>query len=333
MKATIKDIALQCGLSQATVSRVLNYDETLNVPPETRHRVFQTAKELDYQKPARTSKAKQAEKIGLFYSYSRQEELNDPYYLSIRIAIENKLADENIESYYVDTADTKETCKDLDGIICLGLFQGTTLEFLNQLAVPLFFVDCSPAPQRHDSIVVNYSRIIESSVEYLLTKGHSKIAYIGGSDYDTAGNILKDAKKCSFVSVMQEKELYVPEYILLGKYQPAFGYTLFKELMALPIPPTAIVVGNDSLAVGCYNAAHEMELNIPTDVSIVGVNDIPTAKYMTPPLTTVRIYMDFMGETAVEMLLERIRKGRKIPIEVTVASKLKIRKSVAQAKK
>lgn len=327
MKATIKDIALRAGVSQATVSRVLNYDETLSVSDDTKQRIFSAAKELDYQKknPVR---GRQSNKIGLFYSYSRQEELNDTYYLSIRIAIERKLSDEGLEGVYVRPEDDREACSQLDGIVCLGLFDALALKHLSQLEKPLFFVDSSPDPQRYDAIIVNDRRIVYEVIDYLISQGHEKIAYIGGSDYDSSGKLFPDERRRTVCEYLQEKCFYHDDYIKIGKYQPIYGYTLFKELMSLAEPPEAVFVGNDSLAVGCYNAASELGIRIPDDISIIGINDIPTAKYMVPPLTTMRIYMDFMGEAAIDLLLERVRKGRSIPVEVSVASKLKIRSSV-----
>ena len=87
------------------------------------------------------------------------------------------------------------------------------------------------------------------------------------------------------------------------------------------------------MAVGAYSAANELGLKIPEDISMIGFNDIPTAKYMTPPLTTIRLYMEFMGEYAVRMLEERLLGGRDICIKVTVPTKLYVRGSVKRISK
>ena len=100
------------------------------------------------------------------------------------------------------------------------------------------------------------------------------------------------------------------------------------ELMELADPPTAVFVANDSLAVGCLNAINRAGKTCPGGFSIVGFNDIPTAKYMLPPLTTMRLYMDFMGEQAVDIIGSRIQTKREIPIQVILPAKLMIRESV-----
>ena len=328
MKTTIKDIALQAGVSQATVSRVLNYDESLNVPDDTKRRIFQAAKDLDYQKKTPVKNPK-PQKIGICYSYSPQEELNDTYYLSIRVAIERRLSQEGIERQYILREDGSESFSALDGIICLGLFEREAVDRLAAMNPRLFFVDSSPDPQCYDAVVVDERRMIRSVIDYLITMGHKKIAYIGGSDRDSTGGLFPNEKLAAVREYLNRLGLFREEYVKIGEYQPAYGYSLFKELMREKDRPTAIFVGNDSLAAGCYNAAHECGIAIPKDISLVGVNDIPAAKYMIPPLTTVHIYMDFMGEAAVELLLDRIVRDREIPIEVKVASKLEIRESVA----
>ena len=112
--ATIKDIAEKAGVSIATVSRVLNYDETLNVQDETRKRIFEVAEQLDYQVKDK-KKRKRKLKIGVLYSYSLEEELEDTYYLSVRVAIEKKLAEEGYKKYRINSGDTKEDLSVLYG--------------------------------------------------------------------------------------------------------------------------------------------------------------------------------------------------------------------------
>ena len=91
--ATIKDIAARAGVSIATVSRVLNHDETLNAQEETKQRIMEIAEELEYEVRVQKKRKKKL-KIGVFCSYSPKEELEDPYYLCIRLAIEKKLEEE-----------------------------------------------------------------------------------------------------------------------------------------------------------------------------------------------------------------------------------------------
>ena len=97
--------------------------------------------------------------------------------------------------------------------------------------------------------------------------------------------------------------------------------------------PTALFVANDSIAIGCYKAAYELGVKIPKDLSIVGFNDVSSAQYMFPPLTTVKLYTEIMGESAVDLLLERVATKREICKTITIHTKLIERDSATKAKK
>ena len=146
------------------------------------------------------------------------------------------------------------------------------------------------------------------------------------------GNEIVDARMQCFQNSLMKRGLYKSEYTKFGDYYAKYGYELLKELHKEGNMPTALFVANDSMAAGSYRAAYELGLSIPDDISIVGFNDIPTAKYMVPPLTTERLYMEFMGEYAVKLLEERIVFGREICVRVTIPTKLYVRDSVKNLK-
>lgn len=324
--ATIKDIAEKAGVSISTVSRVLNYDETLNVPDETKQKVFEAAEELDYIVKEKKKRKKKLN-IGVYYSYSIEEELADTYYLYVRVAIEKKIALENQKRRLITSEDTEESLKNVDGIICLGTFNRQMVKKIESFRKPVVFVDSSPDESRFDSVVTNFESATRKVLDYLSAMGHSRIAFIGGHETDSQGNSVDDMRKKLYERYMREAEVYREDYVKIGEYYPKYGYTLLKELLTLQEPPTAVFVANDSLAVGCYKAADELGLKIPEDISIVGFNDLATTKYMVPPLTTVRLYMEFMGETAVSLMMERIETEREVCKMVTIPTKLIVRES------
>lgn len=325
--ATIKDIAERAGVSIATVSRVLNHDETLSAQEETKKRIFEIAEELEYEVKVQKKRRKKL-KIGVLYSYSPEEELDDPYYLSIRLAIEKKLGDEGHTRYWIDPEDMTNTLAGVDGVICTGTFNKAAVEWAASWNCPVVFIDANPDPVHFDSIVINYAQAMKELLDYLLECGHRRIGMIGGDEMLDNGELVQDPRAMLFREYLEEKGLYNPAYMKHGAYKPHYGYQLFKELYKSGDMPTALFVGNDSMASGSYKAAYELGLSIPGDVSIVGFNDIPAARYMIPPLTTVRLPMEFMGEYAVKMLEERIFQGRKICLKVTVPARLHVRDSV-----
>ncbi|MEH7418421.1 LacI family DNA-binding transcriptional regulator [Neobacillus drentensis] len=330
--ATIKDIADLAQVSMATVSRVLNYDETLNVAPETRKRIFEAAAELNYVVTPKKKKPKKRELIGLYYSYSLEEELIDTYYLSIRVALEKKLESLGMELYNISKDDTKKSISKIDGIICLGTFKKADIELIKSFEKLSVFVDANPDENYFDSVVIDFNSATKNALDYLIDLGHQKIGFIGGVETDMYGNRFKDLRQDVFESYLKEKGILKEEFVKIGGYNPRDGYLILKEMLRGDEKPTAVFVANDSIAVGCYKAAYELGVKIPVDLSIVGFNDVSSAQYMVPPLTTVKLYTEIMGETAVDLLLERIATKREICKKVTIHTKLIIRGSAATVK-
>ncbi len=325
--ATIKDIAEKAGVSIATVSRVLNYDETLNVQDETRKRIFEAAEQLDYQVKDKKKRKKRL-KIGILCSYSLEEELEDTYYLSVGVAIEKKLAEEGYKKYRISSSDGKDDLPPLDGIICLGTFSQSMMERIESFGKPTVFADAIPDTEKFDSVIHDIERSVSKVMAYLMNQGHRKIAFIGGYETDSDGVEVVDNRTYAYVRIMKQEGLFREEYLKVGGYTPRYGYQMMGELLELPDAPTAVFVANDSLAIGCYKAVNEKGLSIPDDISVIGYNDIPAAKYLVPPLTTVHLHMDFMGEQAVTLLAEKILSGREISIQVLIPAKLVLRESV-----
>jgi LacI family transcriptional regulator len=329
--ATIKEIAEMAGVSAATVSRVLNFDDTLNVQDETKQRVFEAAERLEYQMRDK-KKYKKKLKLGMISSYSLEEELEDTFYLSVRIAIERKLEEEGFKKFPVNLGDSVESTSNLDGLICLGTFSESMVNKVKSFHKPAVFVDALGDLDLFDSVVTDLRHSVKKVLSYFLQEGHKKIAFIGGRDVDVDGKEVVDLRVPIYRSFMEERGILNEEYIKIGGYTPKHGYRLGKELLAMEERPSAIFTANDSLAVGCYKAIQEAGLCIPEDISVIGFNDISIAKYMIPPLTTVHIYMDFMGSQAVSILAERIYSGREISMHISLPTKLMVRGSVSKWK-
>lgn len=329
--ATIKEIAEMAGVSAATVSRVLNFDDTLNVQDETKQRVFEAAERLEYQMRDK-KKYKKKLKLGMISSYSLEEELEDTFYLSVRIAIERKLEEEGFKKFPVNLGDSVESTSNLDGLICLGTFSESMVNKVKSFHKPAVFVDALGDLDLFDSVVTDLRHSVKKVLSYFLQEGHKKIAFIGGRDVDADGKEVVDLRVPIYRSFMEERGILNEEYIKIGGYTPKHGYRLGKELLAMEERPSAIFTANDSLAVGCYKAIQEAGLCIPEDISVIGFNDISIAKYLIPPLTTVHIYMDFMGSQAVSILAERIYSGREISMHISLPTKLMVRGSVSKWK-
>ncbi|KGG80938.1 LacI family transcriptional regulator [Caloranaerobacter azorensis H53214] len=330
--ATIKDIAKLAGVSIAAVSRVLNYDTSLSVTDETRRRIFEAAEELHYKPPKqRNKKVKKKLKIGIIHWYSQKEELDDPYYLSIRKGIEKECFSKNIETMTIFKNDNRyitDELNDLDGVIAIGKFSNDDIEEFLMYSRNIVFVDFSPNEKIYDSVVIDFRKAVLEVLEYLLNCGHSKVGFIGGREY--VGKKMKpieDEREKTYREFVQTRKLFDPKNIYIGNFTAEDGYKLMKKAIKTGQLPTAFFIASDSMAIGAMKALYESNIKVPEDVSIIGFNDIPTSKYLTPSLTTVKVHTEFMGGTAVNLLLERINGNREIPKKVVIPCELVIRES------
>ena len=114
-------------------------------------------------------------------------------------------------------------------------------------------------------------------------------------------------------------------HIFIGEYTMESGYELMKRALAAPLPE-AFFIASDSMAIGALTALKEANISVPDDLAIVSFNDIEVAKYSSPPLTTVKVFTEEMGDTGVKMLLDRLN-GRQIPIKSVLPTQLIVRES------
>lgn len=326
--ATIKDIAKKAGVSIATVSRVLNYDTTLSVSPETKKKIFEVAELLSYEK--RTARKPSTSKIALIHWYTEQEELDDLYYMSIRLGIERGCQQNSFGIIKVAPQDIDSLDKEnIQGIIAVGKFSKNEVRAFQDKTDNLIFVDFAPPEDNFDAVEIDFSFATRRVVDYFLAKGHKSIGYIGGRETfrDKTSNII-DPREAAFKIYLKEKGFLKEEYIYTGNFAVNDGYVLMHKAIAEHEEnlPTAFFIGNDTMAIGCLKALGEEGISVPGRVSIVGVNDISIAQYLSPSLSTVRIDTELMGETAVELLQERLN-GRKVGKKVTLATVLMERQS------
>lgn len=192
--ATLKEIAEKAGVSVATVSRVLNYDMTLSVSDETRKRIFEIAQELNYKTPRERSQmsAKERLRFGVVNWYSESQELDDPYYMAIRLGVEKECFRRQIELvklFKKDGSYESEWLTDLDGIIAVGKFGKQNIDLFMSVTKHIVFVDYSPDEDRFDSVVVDFRKATARVLQYLMDLGHKHIGYIGGREYVDDGQL------------------------------------------------------------------------------------------------------------------------------------------------
>lgn len=325
--ATIKEIAEKAGVSISTVSRVLNYDSSLSVTDDTRKKIFEVAEALSYKKKA--LKKATASKIAIIHWYTEKEELEDLYYMSIRYGIEQRCQQLDIQyvNYFYDDLDEIKN-ENLQGIIAVGKFSRKQADSLAEITESIVFADYSP-DEDYDSVVIDFERATRKIIDYLLEKGHRSIGFIGGRETFKDGfSEIEDTRETAFRSYTAQKGIFDEQYIYIGSFSVNTGYTMMKKAIEEHGDrlPTAIFAGNDLIAIGSLRALHEANIQVPERVNVIGINDISVSKYIFPSLTTLKVHTELMGETAVDLLVER-NEGRKIAKKVFLATELIARSS------
>ena len=332
--ATIRDIATRAGVSAPTVSRVLNMDTTLSVSDETRENIFCVAEELEYI-PRKSKKTKEAEarEITIVYWYENEQEMEDPYYLSIRLAMEQKAEEYGYRAQVVSQNSLDKINPETVGLLVLGRLGEDVLHMLKEQYENVVIIDNTFALPGFDYVGSDLAAAATDLLNHLYGLGHRKIARLGGKPVPLqADKGFYDSRDAAYASFMRERGIYDEALIFdCGDYTTRNGYQKMTEILEDENKrPTAIFVSNDSMAIGAYRAIAERGLRIPEDISVVGFNDQPNAKYMMPPLTTVRINTKYIGYSAVDLLAEREVHPREYYKRVIIPTEMKIRRSCAQ---
>lgn len=326
---TIFDVAREAGVSTATVSRVANGHA--NIRPETRQRVEKAMKKLGYvaNAQARGLAGGKTNVIGLLV-----DGLESAYVTQIARGI-NRAATERGYDVLLSTM----TLRPYQPLYVEQLFQGLVeglvvllasgferyLDEVSKRGFPVVLID--HAPTTLAPVVKTANKMgTRSAVEYLAELGHRRIGFITGFlDVNSAVERLEGYK-----ATLDELEIPVAEELIQhGDFMLEGGIQGTKGLLDLEDPPTAIMCSSDLEAFGALQVARERGIRVPQDLSIVGFDDLPEAKYVTPPLTTVRQPMLDMGRMSAELLLDGIG-GSSIPTStVELPTQLVIRESTA----
>jgi LacI family transcriptional regulator len=154
-----------------------------------------------------------------------------------------------------------------------------------------------------DRIFINNVSMAKTAASYLIKKGHSRIGMIAGLE-DTPP---RQDRIRGFAKALEEHNLPLNEVLIQdGDFTEKGGYQGMKKLLDLKPLPSAVFAANDLMALGAMTAIREANLEIPKDIALVGIDDIPAAKFVNPPLTTISQMQEIIGRRAAEMIFERI---------------------------
>jgi LacI family transcriptional regulator len=330
---TLKSVAELVGLTASTVSAVLNSSPAArSVPPHTKKRIVAAARALDYRPNffARSLRVKRTYMIGVIL-----EEIGDAYGSMVISGIERYLRKQDVFFLTVAHRHDKKLLSSYSTVLRERGVEGfiTVDTFLTEEpALPTVAVAGHRRIKGVTNLVLDHRRAASLALAHLAELGHEKIAFMRGSklsaDSDDRWNAI-----CEVAAKLGIRMW--PELIIELKGDdptPNLGYPFAKQLLERKQSFTALFAYNDISAIGSICALQEVGLRIPDDISVVGFDDIQSAAYINPPLTTVRQPLIKMGEMAARTLLDRIEGKMKYIPEIAIEPELIVRKSSAPAR-
>jgi len=330
---TIRDLALEAGISPGAVSRILNHDATFSASEQTRRKVFDVAEKLHYIKKTSPNASSGTLTFGILQWYSIRQELEDPYYLSIRLGAEKYCSANNINVIrsFKGDSDFFSNLHNVDGLICIGKFSDSEIVQFSSVSENFILVDMYTTRILHNSITLDFENATLDALTYLTSLGHKHIGYLGGREYTDDKTLYFEPRKAFFEEFCKRHLIEYSPYLLEDTYTIKSGYDMMSELIANGKLPTAIFTASDSIALGAIRALSEHGYHIPSDISIIGFDNINAAAYSTPPLTTISAPSELMGEYASNFLATShdFYVKYKIPIQIKLPCFLKKRSSCA----
>ena len=322
---TIREVAKAASVSPGAVSRILNHDITLNVSEPTRQRVLAIAQEMNYIKKSTGKQVKSTLTIGILQWYSIRQELEDPYYLSIRLGAEKYCSEHSINVVRAFRGDADYSAlKGVNGLICIGKFAENEIETFSRICPNFILVDMHTTRILHNCMTLDFLHATTDALDYLISLGHKKVGYLGGKEYISENTVYFEQRKSVFEAYCKEKGLCYEPYVFEASYSIESGYQMMSELLQQKDLPTAIFTASDAIALGAIRALNERGLHVPNDISIIGFDNINASAYTNPPLTTVNAPTELMGEYAANFIMTSLSLYRQyhIPMQMMLPCSL-----------
>ncbi len=314
---TSHDVARLAGVSQPTVSRALR--DSAKVSEDTKTRVRQAARALGYV-PSETGRALSSgrtHRIGLLLT-----DLTNQFYPHVIAPMHDELEmlgyQLMLQTETTDTATVAERliANAVDGVLLATTTLNSVIPVrLRDRNVPFVYFNRISDAMDADSATVDPVPGLQETAAAILAYGHRRVgAIFGPSNTSTAAQrevALRGGLEAGGVTIGSA-------YAYRGPFDFDTGYAGTKYLLAREPRPTVIVCGNDVVALGALNAARDLDVGVPQDVSIVGFDNLPTAQWPLIQLTTVAFDLDGMARRAASLLVSRIENGSDTPFEHAV---------------
>ncbi|MCR5415500.1 MAG: LacI family transcriptional regulator [Pseudobutyrivibrio sp.] len=325
---SLKDIASQCNVSIATVSKALN--DHSDIGAETKDRIRAVAKEMGYvpNAAARSMKTNHTHNIGVLFVDEAESGLRHDFFANVLDSFKRNVEKEGYDITFISNDRSRPgrssylehaRYRHFDGVIiaCVQFNDPEVIELV-QSNIPVVTIDHI----YNDTTTIISDNVdgISQLVDFAIKRGHKKIAYIHGAD-----SSVTKSRLVTFNKKMEEHGLKVPdEYIVETPYRDMHGaYEKTLELLELEDIPTCIFYPDDYASYGGVRAIKEKGLRVPEDVSVIGFDGIRVARHLRPRLTTYRQDTEELGAQAAKNLIDLIERPKTTLIQrVVVKGKL-----------
>jgi LacI family transcriptional regulator len=307
-KPTQYDVAQRAGVSQATVSHILNNSHAISIPEETRQRVQSAMAEIGYI-PDRAARSLRTSK-----SYTLAAiipDITNPFYPTFVRGIQDitkgneyDLVIYNTDGVLKEEQHSLTSVKQnrVDGLIVVP-FHLTEEELLGANIPVVQLIQKPTEPLLLDSIFIDNVAAARMVVAHLIERGHTRIGMIAGEENTPP----RQKRILGYQQAIAQHHLPLDEILIRGgDFTEMGGYETMQELLKLTPPVTAVFAANDLMAMGALCAIREAGLRVPQDIAVAGLDDIPAAHLVEPPLTTITQFQQDIGRRAAEMLFERL---------------------------
>ena len=330
MSSRIRDVAEHAGVSKSTVSRVLN--ESSAVDPVTRQRVLESARKLSYYRNAsahRLALGGRSNFFGLLIS-----DIENPVFPEMVKGFETAAASKGYDIFLCATNYNSDRTESAirkmieNGVRGAAIMTSSANENITAKLVakqiPVVVVDLAVTRRHVSSIVIDYAGGLGEAVEHLKLLGHERIAFLAGPDDRRSARRYREI----VVETLYQKQLQL-QLIVDCDQTLEGGRAAIWKLSALAEPPTALICINDLTAIGAMNALQEIGVQVPEQVSVVGCEDIYMARFVSPPLTTVKLDRKSLGAMAFDVLDRMSSSKQRKGTEILLQTQLVVRGSTA----
>lgn len=329
------DVAAMAGVSQATVSLVLNGSPGAKLTEATRRRVREAAEELGYKFVRRGSVAAPNGQSTIIFI--ADEVTTDPWMALAFEGARDKALEYGVNVFLTvshgDVDAETAIISQMNQVPALGVIYGTILTRLVELPPAVeksraVLLNCYDARRRLPSVLPGDLLGGRVATERLLAAGRRRVGFINGQQgIDASRDRLKGYKQ----ALASNDIPFDASLVRSGNWEPSTGYDWTHDLMGMDNPPDAIFCANDMMALGCIEALNERGLKVPDDIAVIGFDDRPIAQFTHPPLTTLILPHYEMGEIAAEMLMDLAGGLEAGPNQIKVECELVERQSVDRA--